>query len=291
MKEKQATYDEFESLFGDADLNSLEHEQAISFKNRMISDGLGIARINKKLSFMKDFFGYAITHKLYFGANPFDSLAMSKRSHKAAPESYDQFTDDELKLIFESPLYKTFMDKPDYHWLPLLGLHTGARLESLASLKVSQVCKDGEVWFLDILSDKTVNSRRKIPLHSRVISAGFLDYVDKVKKTGEAQLFPHLKAGKNGFSKNCSRRFGQYLDKLGIKDGRKVFHSLRVTFINRMTNEGVHAAIIMGIVGHYDQKAIDFSSPHFENYQKKKPIEVLKEAVDKVDYRLNFVAH
>lgn len=71
-----------------------------------------------------------------------------------------------------------------------------------------------------------------------MIAAGFLDYVDSVKKAGKTQLFPHLKPSKNGYSKNCSRRFGQYLDKLNIKHERKVFQSLRVTFINRLTNEG-----------------------------------------------------
>jgi integrase len=291
LEEKETTYTEFQTLFGDADLNSLGSEQAVSFKNRMVSDGQSVQRINKKLSFMKDFFAYATSHKYYFGANPFEGLAISKRAHKAAPESYEEFTDDELKLIFENPLYKTFMNKPDYHWLPFLALYNGARIESLACLQVSQVCKDGETWYLDIRVDKNATSKRKVPLHSRVIAAGFLDYVDSVKKAGKTQLFPHLKPGKNGYSKNCSRRFGQYLDKLKIKDERKVFHSLRVTFINRITNEGVHAAIIMGIVGHYDQKAIDFSSAHMETYQKKKPIEVLKDAVDKVDYRLNFAAH
>lgn len=291
LEEKELAYTDFQTLFGDADLNSLGSEQAVSFKNRMVSDGQSVQRINKKLSFMKDFFAYATSHKYYFGANPFEGLAISKRAHKAAPESYEEFTDDELKLIFENPLYKTFMNKPDYHWLPFLALYNGARIESLACLQVSQICKDGDTWYLDIRVDKNANSKRKIPLHSRVIAAGFLDYMDSVKKAGKTQLFPHLKPSKNGYSKNCSRRFGQYLDKLKIKDERKVFHSLRVTFINRITNEGVHPAIIMGIVGHYDQKAIDFSSAHMETYQKKKPVEVLKDAVDKVDYRLNFAAH
>ena len=291
LEEKEATYGGFQALFGDVDTNSLGSEQAISFKSRMVADGQTVQRINKKLSMLKDFFAYAIAHKCYFSANPFEGLAISKRAHKATPESYEEFTDDELKLIFESPLYKTFMDKPDYHWVPFLGLHTGARLESLASLQVSQVCKDGETWFLDIRKDKNASSVRKVPLHSRVIASDFLAYVDSVKKAGHTQLFPHLKPGKNGYSKNCSRRFGQYLDKLEIKDPRKVFHSFRSTFINRITNEGVHAAMIMGIVGHYEQKAIDFSQAHMEHYQKKKPLAVLKDAVNRVDYGLNFVAH
>ena len=292
LEEKRRTYEVFQTLFGDVATSSIGSEQAISFKNRLISDGLNAQRINKKLSFMKDFFAYAINHKLYFSANPFDSLSISNKSRQRAKvESYDEFTDDELCRIFENPAYTAFMKKPDYHWLPFLGLFTGARLESLASLKVSQVCKDGEIWYLDIIKDKNANSRRKIPLHRRIVESRFLDYVAGVKALGHEQLFPALKAGKNGYSKNCSRRFGKYLDTLGITDKRKVFHSLRATFVNRMTNTHVHPAILMGLVGHYSQAKIDFSSTHFTTYQKLKPLAVLKDAIDRLDYGLNFAAH
>jgi len=293
LDEKRSTYDGFQGLFGNPDINELGSEAAISFKNRLISDGLTALRINKKLSFLRDLFAYAITHKLYFGANPFTDLAVSSKAKlKAEVQSYEEFTDDELKLIFEGAQYKTFMNKPDYHWLPFLALFTGARIESLASLQVAQVCKDGDIWFLDIKKDKTASGKRKVPLHKRIVESGFLKYVQQVKDEGQTQLFPHLKPGKNGYSKNCSRRFGQYLDKLGIKDERKVFHSFRSTFINRMTYTGVHPGVLMGIVGHYEQGKVDFSTPHFENYQHaEKPLQVMKAAIDRLDYNLKFSAH
>lgn len=293
LEEKKGTYAEFERLFGDADMGAYASENAITFKNRMISDGLNALRINKKLSFMNDLFVYAIANKMYFAANPFEGLSISSKakSKKAMVESYEPFTDDELKLIFENPKYATFMNKPDYFWLPFLALYTGARLESLASLKVSQVCKDGRVWFFDIVKDKNANSKRKVPLHERIVSSKFLTYVESVKSAGQVQLFPHLKPGANGYSKNCSRRFGDYLDTLKITDPRKVFHSLRVCFINSLTNTGVHAAIIMGLVGHYDQSKIDFSSTHFKTYQKYKPLEIMKDCVDKLTYDIAFSSH
>lgn len=291
LEEKRATYAEFQRLFTDTDVGGLESEHAITFKNRMISDGLNSQRINKKMSFMKDFFGYAITNRMYFAANPFEGLAISGKSKKAKVESYEEFTDDELKLIFENPEYAAFMNKPDYFWLPFLALYTGARLESLASLTVSQVRKDGQVWFFDIVKDKNANSKRKVPLHERIVKSQFLPYVESMRKAGHVQLFPHLKPGANGYSKNCSRRFGAYLDELGIKDSRKVFHSFRVSFINSMTNTGVHAAVLMGLVGHYEQSKIDFSSTHFATYQKPKPLAVLKEAVDRLKYDIAFAVH
>lgn len=292
LTEKLATYTEYQRLFGDVDLSALGNEASVSFKNRMVTNGANAPSINKKLSYLKDLFNYAINNKMYFEANPFDNLNISKKSKlRAATQSYREFTDADLKRIFETSQYVEYMNEPDYHWVPFLGLYTGARIETLANLKVEQIQKDGDIWFLDIVKDKNANSIRQVPLHERIVESGFLKYVEAVKAAGHVQLFPHLKPGKNGYSRNCSRRFGQYLDLVGIKELRKVFHSFRVTFINRITNTGVHPAIIMGLVGHYEQKRIDFSSAHFQTYQKEKPLEILKAAIDRLEYDIKFVAH
>ena len=78
----------------------------------MIADGLNANRINKKLSFMKDFFGYCVSHKLYFAGNPFEGLSISNKTKlKAAVRSYEEFTDDELNLIFGNPDYRKLMNE------------------------------------------------------------------------------------------------------------------------------------------------------------------------------------
>jgi integrase len=122
-----------------------------------------------------------------------------------------------------------------------------------------------------------------VPLHANVINAGFLDYVAKIESAGHSMLFPHLISGKNGYSKNASRRFGQYLTKLGIKAKGKSFHSFRATFITRMSAKGAHPAMLMALVGHYNQANVDLSSPHFDNYQDAKLIKELKATMDLFD--------
>ncbi|CAM3085297.1 hypothetical protein DM48_4797 [Burkholderia gladioli] len=97
---------------------------------------------------------------------------------------------------------------------------------------------------------------------------------------GASQLFPELKPGANGYGKNVTRRFADYLGK------RKVFHSFRHTFIGRMTELNVHPAMLMTLVGHYDQAKVDFSSPHFANYQHAKPLHELKATFDRFDMAL-----
>lgn len=277
------------TLFGDKDLNAFTSEQALTFKTKLIEQGQSALRINKRISFLKDLFGYAIDHRLYLSANPFQNVAISTKSKlRAKVESYQQFTDEELKLIFDENRYRGYMTKDDYHWLPFLALHTGARIEELASLQTRQLKKESDVWFIDLEKGKNANSIRRIPLHRNIENSKFLEYVERVKNDPTGQLFPKLTAGKNGFSKNCSRRFGQYLDLVGITEKTKVFHSFRSSFINRLSETHVHPAVLMGIVGHFEQSKVDFSATHFQTYQQKKPIKILKEAVDKLEFDLKF---
>lgn len=262
-------------------------DDAVAYKNHLLELSGSASSINGKLSYLRNLFDYAVNNHLYFLDNPFAKVKISSKAKlKAQVESYQAFTEEELQTIFDEQVYRDYMNKPDYYWLPFLSLYSGARIEELASLKLSNIYKENGVWIFDIrhFSAKNKNSTRKIPLHRMIENSTFFAYVQQVKMAGEEQLFPHLVDGKNGFSKNCSRRFGQYLDLLEITDKRKVFHSFRSNVINQLTNRGIHPAIIMGLVGHYEQAKIDFSSPHFNNYQEQKPIEILKEAIDRLEY-------
>ena len=283
LQEKESTFEEFLSFFQDSDFATYSTQQATAFKTRLIALNLSALRINKKLSMLKDLFSYGINNQYFFDKNPFDSIAISNKSKlKEKVKSYKEFTDFELRQIFDKNNYQEFLNKPNYFWLPLLALFSGARIEELASLKTSQIKIEDNIYFFELEKAKNFNSIRKIPIHKTIFDLGFDKYLKKVEN--QTQLFPELKNGKNGFSKNCSRRFGLYLDKLNIKDEQKVFHSFRSTFINRMTLLNCHPSILMSIVGHFEQSKLDFSSPHFQTYQQEKPIKILKQNID----RLNF---
>jgi integrase len=133
---------------------------------------------------------------------------------------------------------------------------------------------------------KNANWQRRIPLHRVVVESGFLAYAETLRERGATQLVPELKPGANGHGKNVTRRFADYLDERKIVDDRKVFHSFRHTFIGRMTELNVHPAMLMALVGHYDQDQVDFSSLHFTNYQHAKPLADLKATLDRFDLDL-----
>ena len=284
---KQGAFDDFSASAGARPMDQYALDDAVAYKNRLIEAGGSASRINSKLSYLRDLFAYAMANGQHPGPNPFENAKVSSKSKlEQQKRSYKPFTADDLKAIFSPDAYTVRMDKPGYRWLPFLALYSGARLEELASLAVSQVQRDGDVWFFELVKAKNSNSLRRIPLHRTVVESGFLGYVEKLRSAGETQLFPELKPGKNGYGKNVTRRFADYLDERKIIDDRKVFHSFRHTFIGRMTELNVHPAMLMAIVGHYDQAKVDFSSPHFANYQHCKPLAELKATLDRFDIRL-----
>lgn len=284
LEDKQRTFGTFVELFGDLDFNGVGAEQAIAFKQRLLGQSLSIVRINSKLSHLKELFRWAANQGLRHAGNPFESMRVSTKAKvKQQTQSYQPFTADELQTIFNPKTYDAFMNKPDYRWLPWLAVHSGARIEELASLRLDQIKTEGNIVYLDIQHGKNLNSVRKVPLHNNLMQSGFVDYVKDLQQQGKTRLFPHLIAGKNGYSKNCSRRFAQYLDKIGIKSPQKTFHSFRSTFITRMSELNVHPAMLMAIVGHYQQAKVDLSSPHFSNYQGAKLLSALQDTVNMFD--------
>ena len=90
-----------------------------------------------------------------------------------------------------------------------------------------------------------------------------------------------------GYAKNVSRRFNEnYLATLRIDEPTKRLYSFRATFITRMTELNVNTAMVMALVGHFEQDALDLSSPHFKNYQGAKRIAALRDTIDLFDVSL-----
>lgn len=158
----------------------------------MISDGLSISRINKTISFFADLFNYGILNKYYFSSNPFENLAISTKGKTRRVKSYLQFTEDELKLIFDSQDNYIWMIttqgtvKQEYYWLPLIALFSGSRLGEIAGLSVPQIKQYKDIWYFDVVEEddegvKNDNSIRSIPIHKTLIELGFIDYITNLK--------------------------------------------------------------------------------------------------------------
>lgn len=249
------------------------------FIDDLMAEGLTASVIQKKyLAVLNGVFGLAQT----LSAIPAGDLPTSnhkiftKRDQKKSHHlnGYKPYSDDELAQIFNHENLLA-LEQPADFWLPLLGLHTGARISELTQLLLTDIKMVDGIWAIDINEEtqakrtsvrstakvskpreelakslKNSASVRKIPLHPTLIKIGFLDYVELVRPY-RGDLFPYLNADTFGNkSGRPSERFGKYLDSLKITSKNKVFHSFRSTANDLLKQAGVPEETRCQFVGH-----------------------------------------
>lgn len=77
------------------------------------------------------------------------------------------------------------------------------RREEVCKLLVSDVQRDGGVWYISIRNSeagrvKNTNSVRLIALSEELIRLGFVRYVEAIQEAGHAAVFPELVAERDG---------------------------------------------------------------------------------------------
>lgn len=226
---------------------------------------LSARTVVKAIGHLSNFFIFAVAQN-WAGANPVDDpfLKAMEGLKKAASKdrnanSYELFSQEELRRVFDPAAYLRGLNAADEFWAPLIALFTGARLGEIVLLEVASIGYDDEhgVHLIDIKDAKNQNSVRKVPVPSQLIDLGFLDYCDHVRGLGATLLFPHRPLNatrKNDPSKHVSRAFGEHLDAIGIDSPSKVFHSLRHTVITYLHVNGVPVREAELIVGHAAQE-------------------------------------
>lgn len=177
---------------------------------------------------------------------------------------------EELRRLYEGPECAAFAadsDQADRYWLPLVGLYTGARVNEVCQLNPQcDIREEAGVWFFYITPDteaaegvsksvKNKTSLRAVPIHSRLIALGFLDYVERVRSSGARLLFPGWGPSGGRASENAERWFRRHLERLGLRDetpGQRVvgFHCFRHTFLTRAAELDVYGA--ESLTGHAD---------------------------------------
>jgi len=177
------------------------------------------------------------------------------------------FTDNELSTLFNPETYAQGRQQSPYiYWVPLIGLHSGMRLNEIAQLALADIgLHDGIACFhvTDVGGDddeaahqrrgkrvKTDAGRRIVPVHDALIHLGLLNYVNALRQDGHSVLFPELIGGRDGPGQPASKHFARYCDRVGLRDPGLVFHSFRHGAVSRMRTAGVAKELRMIVVGH-----------------------------------------
>ena len=169
------------------------------------------------------------------------------------------FTQQELDLVLGSALKSESLalNKPERYWVTMIASHSGARLNEICQLDVSDIQEHEGIWVMNLTGDsgdksiKTHAGNRLVPLHPKLLKLGFLDYVEQTKSSNHQKLFPNLKKMRStGYGTMISHWFAKYLKKLGIKKKGKNFHSFRHTVVNKLITKKVYEPFIKELIGH-----------------------------------------
>ncbi|WCE28781.1 site-specific integrase [Vibrio sp. SCSIO 43137] len=245
-----------------------------------------VATANYALSDITGFFDWCVLNELT-EKNVFLKIA-AKQKVKAS-EQRKVFTDRDLSKLFDQPFYKG--QKPyhkHYYWLPLLALYTGARMNELCQLYKNDIRETEGIWtitFTDEREDqrlKNKSSYRTIPIHSKLIKLGFIEYVQSIKSP---RLFSELKLNRDGYQKEASRWF-QRLRNTALPDAKedgKTFHSFRHTVADCLKQQGISKSFTAAILGHSEENET------YGRYGKDYLTTTLKPVIEKLSFELEVI--
>jgi len=252
----------------------------------------GVERISARtmnvyLGHMQHFCGWAVNNG-YATQNVFQGLRLKRTTR--SEEGRRAFTADELRLMFShlTDQHSQLVRKDVHKWPALIGMFTGMRLNEIAQLEVQDIELRDDVWCINVTPDgednkrlKNASSKRRVPVHNRLIASGFLAFYEAQQALGHSRLFPNLTySPQNGYGRNAGRWFNErFLPELGLGGQGLVFHCLRHTMTTRLIHTGIEEPMLKAILGH-SQTGVTFSTYFKEGYLPTQ----LQAAVNRFDF-------
>lgn len=199
---------------------------------------LSSATVRKQIGFVRTLLGVAENDGL-IDSNPAGGIRIVDDRDEKARYPFDEA---HLRAIFGA----LPTNDPTFYWMTTLAYMTGARMSEIAGLSAANVRTEDGVTFLDVVDGKTVNARRRIPVHPDLVNLGFLDYV----ATRPGALTDHRPDTKGRLTGYFQKRFGRFLrTKAKVIDPRVTFHSFRHGFRDLALSSGVDEVLIERLQG------------------------------------------
>ncbi|MCX8996259.1 site-specific integrase [Rhizobiaceae bacterium BDR2-2] len=199
---------------------------------------------------------------------------------KSKKSARDDWSREDLHRLFTSREYRDAPDSSALHWLPLISLHSGMRLEEICRLRpgIDIITKDGIPCFniakRDGWDPKTEAGTRLIPVHSWLIQHGFMDFLTQQRARGAEHLFsPELPLHKGKISSGFSREFSKLKIELGV-GSKTAFHSFRHSFRTVLESTDLKESHINAVMGH------EGGGGQGQTYAKRVTTAKLKEVVE-----------
>jgi integrase len=222
----------------------------------------------KRLEFVSTFFKWASCNYDEVTNNIFDGITIKVSSN--VRDERHPLSKAQIQTILQSPLYTgcNSLSKPylkggniykhrAIYWVFPIGIYTGLRLNEILQLHTDDIKQQDGIAYFDINDEgekrlKTRSSRRRIPIHSRLIEMGLHELVKHCKANDHNRLFPDEIMGSDGtYSSKFSSRINRFLDNIGVKTDSKIcFHSTRHNFEDACREANMDYEVMNTLQGH-----------------------------------------
>ena len=268
---KRSTINKFAITF--PTVEQVRRKDVQAWINRLVTvDGIKAKTITRILSELRSYWKHLVALEVASDTfDPFDKLAkpQAPRKEGSGGDHWKPFTPVQLVAVLKAAQAKTRRDH-DLEDLITLGMWSGARIESLCSLKVEDVKGD----YFSIIDDKTEAGKRDVPIHPKLQPT--IDRLIGNRSTG--YVLANLTENKYGDRSNAiGKRFGKLKEGLGYTSDH-TFHSIRKTVVTLLENLGVPENVTADIVGH-EKPRITYGL-----YSGGNELEVKREALKKLCY-------
>ncbi|WP_459870485.1 tyrosine-type recombinase/integrase [Campylobacter concisus] len=142
----------------------------------------------------------------------------------------------------------------DLYYITMIAAYSGMRINEIVQLRARDIMQHNNILCFSINRDdgkstKNINSIRLVPVHSKLIELGLMEFV-KQRANANKSIF---KVSNKDFSEIFR---SQIQRKLISSDKQKTFYSFRHYFIDTLVQQEVEPNIIAQIVGHEKQYKI-----------------------------------
>lgn len=203
--------------------------------------------------------------------NPADKL-----DWKAPKKGFGNYTDKEVKVLFEAAQKEDGWKK----WLVSIGALSGCRLSEIIQLRKQDLIKDEDtgIHFFNITAEagslKTEAANRKVPIHTKLLELGLLEYRDTIKAGSLFEV-------KDKWATNWYSQFRERCDvaRINEKNERRVFHSYRHWVITQARAKIGNLSLIQQVVGHEK-----ISAGATDRYTDEMPMKELSKVIECLDF-------
>ncbi len=260
-----------------------------------IGNGLSIKTLKRHCGALAGFFDWAMDEKHVAADNPARGHRFFKRKDfGSTKKTRKPFAPAELRALFDGSVFSASYDdrtRPQkhtvatsLHWLILIALFTGMRLDEICSLRLADIGEENGIEYFNVTSYdghrlKTPASHRRVPIHSALVQLGLDDYLAHISEGKCEFLLPNLKPGGPDGKRSwyVGKRFTAYKRELGIPEGT-VFHSLRRNVSTSLEQASVPENEAAALLGH-DNPRITYGV-----YSQGLTLKGLKAVVEKIEY-------